>query len=430
MSAVLMAGTAGTTMPVFAAESEAEQEDSGFLGSLLGGGGLSSLFSEDGELGKLLSDSELGGLFSEGGELSGLVAEDGPLAGIFAEDGPVANIFAEDGPLANALSEDGPVAQLFAEDGALAGLFGDASSAGDLLNQLADEGSELRSSFDGLVSAFTDENGNLIINQEQAKIVRRVFREFEEGWTPNEIAKHLNEEKINGVKGKPSWNGATIRGMLTNEKYQGDARLQKTYTADYLTKKRVKNEGQVEQYYVEDSHKGIIPKREWEAVQMELARRTDYCKEVGLTSFGMASVESPFTSRLVSARCGAVFGRKSWKSRSQYYWMCRNKEAKHGNSCQAENINDDTLHKVFIIAWNSIVKDRDKKLPSWESMKEAGNPLQVMRAQQMIELTEQGPLICSVSELTRMVLERIIIHSKTHFTVRFLDGTSKEVCIS
>ena len=140
MSAVLIAGTAGMTMPVFAAESEAEQEDSGFLGSLLGGGGLSSLFSEDGELGKLLSDSELGGLFSEGGELSSLVAEDGPLA--------------------NALSEDGPVAQLFAEDGALAGLFGDASSAGDLLNQLADEGSELRSSFDGLVSAFTDENGN------------------------------------------------------------------------------------------------------------------------------------------------------------------------------------------------------------------------------------------------------------------------------
>ena len=281
----------------------------------------------------------------------------------------------------------------------------------------------------GFMGYDTDENGNMIINQEQAKIVRRVFREFEEGWTPNEIAKHLNEEKINGVKGKPSWNGATIRGMLTNEKYQGDARLQKTYTADYLTKKRVKNEGQVEQYYVEDSHKGIIPKREWEAVQMELARRTDYCKEVGLTSFGMASVESPFTSRLVCARCGAVFGRKSWKSRSQYYWMCRNKEAKHGNSCQAGNINDDTLHKVFIIAWNSIVKDRDKKLPSWESMKEAGNPLQVMRAQQMIELTEQGPLICPVSELTRMVLERIIIHSKTQFTVRFLDGTSKEVCV-
>ena len=109
--------------------------------------------------------------------------------------------------------------------------------------------------------------------------------------------------------------------------------------------------------------------------------------------------------------------------------MCRNKEAKHGNSCQAENINDDTLHKVFIIAWNSIVKDRDKKLPAWESMKEAGNPLQVMRAQQMIELTEQGPLLCPVSELTRMVLERIIIHSKTQFTVRFLDGTSKEVCV-
>ena len=159
MSAVLMAGTAGMSMPAFAAESEAEQESSGLLGSLLGSGALSDLFSEDGELGKLLSDSNLSGLLSENGDLAGLVAEDGPLAGVFSEDGPIAGLLAEDGPLAGALSEDGPVAQLFSEGGALSGLLGDASSAGDFLSQLADEGSELRGSFDGLISAFTDENG-------------------------------------------------------------------------------------------------------------------------------------------------------------------------------------------------------------------------------------------------------------------------------
>lgn len=69
-------------------------------------------------------------------------------------------------------------------------------------------------------------------------------------------------------------------------------------------------------------------------------------------------------------------------------------------------------------------------LPSWEAMKKAGDPLESLRAQQMIELTAQGLLTCEVPELTRMVLERIIIHSKTHFTVRFLDGTAKEVCIT
>ena len=76
-----------------------------------------------------------------------------------------------------------------------------------------------------------------------------------------------------------------------------------------------------------------------------------------------------------------------------------------------------------------MVKDRDKLLATWESMKEAGDPLQQMRAKQMIELTAEGPLRSEVPELTRMVLERIIIHSKRQFTVRFLDGTVKEVCI-
>ena len=88
------------------------------------------------------------------------------------------------------------------------------------------------------------------------------------------------------------------------------------------------------------------------------------------------------------------------------------------------------LQKAVVIAWNGVVKNRDRLLPSWEAMKKAGDPLASLRAQQMIDLTAQGLLTCEVPELTRMVLERIIVHSKTHFTVRFLDGTAKEVCIT
>ena len=275
-----------------------------------------------------------------------------------------------------------------------------------------------------------DKDRNLIINEEQAKVVRRIFREFEEGWTPGEIAKHLNDDNVKGVKGKASWGWGTICAMLTNEKYKGDARLQKTYTADFLSKKRIKNDGQVEQYYVKNSHKPIISKEEWEAVQLEIKRRADYCAEVGLVSFGSAMVDSAFTSRLVCAHCGRTYSRKFWRSRGQYYWGCKNREGKNGRTCLADNVKDATIQRAFIIAWNSVVKERDKLLATWEKMKEAGDPLQVLRAGQMIELTAQGLLTCDVPELTRMVLERIIIHSKRQFAVRFLDGMTKEVCIT
>lgn len=275
-----------------------------------------------------------------------------------------------------------------------------------------------------------DEDGNLVINPEQAKIVKRIFREFLEGWTPNEIAKHLNDDKVKGVKDKASWSGGTILGMLTNEKYKGDARLQKTYTVDYLTKRRVKNDGQVEQYYVRNSHKAIIPRAEWEAVQMELQRRAQYCKEVGIRRYGFATLNSPFVSKLICGHCGAIYSRKSWSTRGMYTWVCKNKEQRNGSTCHAENVKDEVIRKVVVTAWNAVVKERDKLIGTWETMQESGNPLRALRARQMIEITAQGPIKWEIQELTRTVLERIVIHNKRHFTVRFLDGTVKKVVVT
>ena len=275
-----------------------------------------------------------------------------------------------------------------------------------------------------------DKDGNLIINKEQAKVVKRIFREFVEGWAPSEIANHLKEDKIKGVMGKCSWTGATIRGMLTNEKYKGDALLQKTYTVDFLTKKRVKNEGEIPQYYVENSHIGIIPKAEWDAVQMELERRKQYCQELGLRAYGMKSVDGPFTSKIVCGHCGAGYQRHRWPNRGEDYWSCRKKAKINGATCRSENVKNVILRKVILTAWNAVVKERDTLISSWEEMKKSGNPLEALRGRQMIELTAQGPLVNEVPELTRMVLERIVIHDKRHFTVRFLDGTVKEVIVA
>lgn len=101
------------------------------------------------------------------------------------------------------------------------------------------------------------EDGNLVINPQQAKIVRQIFRDFLQGETPESIARSLKEEGVSGWNGKANWYPTTIQRMLQNEKYMGDALLQKTYTVDFLTKKRSENQGQVNQYYLGDLYLNI-----------------------------------------------------------------------------------------------------------------------------------------------------------------------------
>lgn len=96
-----------------------------------------------------------------------------------------------------------------------------------------------------------DENGNLVINPEQAETVRRIYREFLDGYGTFQIARHLTSEKIPMAYGGKAWCASHIRKVLTNEKIKGDTKFQKTYNADYLTKKRVENNGELPQYYIE-----------------------------------------------------------------------------------------------------------------------------------------------------------------------------------
>ena len=98
------------------------------------------------------------------------------------------------------------------------------------------------------------EEGGLVINEEEAVTVRLIYKMFLEGATPHSIAKHLTERGILSPGGKEKWNQSAVKSILTNEKYKGDALLQKSYTVDFLTKKKKMNEGEIPQYYVENSH--------------------------------------------------------------------------------------------------------------------------------------------------------------------------------
>ena len=108
------------------------------------------------------------------------------------------------------------------------------------------------------------------MNEKEAVIVRRIFALFLEGYSPYKIAKTLTADGILSPGKKPKWNAATVRRMLQNEKYKGDALLQKSYTIDFLTKKKKLNEGEIPQYYVKNNHEAIIDPAVFDIVQIEL----------------------------------------------------------------------------------------------------------------------------------------------------------------
>jgi len=270
------------------------------------------------------------------------------------------------------------------------------------------------------------EDGSLVINEEQAVVVRRVYRDFLEGWTVSEISRHLNVEGVPGVHGEAKWHPSTIESMLRNEKHVGDMLMQKTYTSDFLTKAQAENHGELEQYFIRDNHPAIIPREEWDAVQEELKRREEFRKKHSIRSTG-SSTDDPFYSRIFCGNCGGKFIRKFWKGCNGALWKCENSEKKKGHTCGATFVREETLKGAVVAAWNELVEKRDEMLVRWESMVAEGNALERYRARQMIAVTAEGPLDGEVPELTRMFLEEIYVYEGGRLEVCFLDGSRVRV---
>ncbi|MTI71100.1 MAG: recombinase family protein [Firmicutes bacterium] len=277
-----------------------------------------------------------------------------------------------------------------------------------------------------------DEDGNLIINKKQAKIVKRIYNEFLEGKGINRIAKDLEKDKM------PTWNGAfkwypsTIKKILTNEKYKGDALLQKTYTVDFLTKKRVKNNGQVPKYYVEESHPAIIDKDIWQAVQLEMKRRKAYAKEHDIKRLEYATIENPFAGKVICGNCNKIYGRKVWNSTEENFkriiWRCNNKYPRKGvKGCDSRHIDDSVLYQAFIDGFNSIVENINRYTPEWEEQIKAGDELEKVTAKRFIEIFKETETINEFNvNLYFKLTEKITVYDNCKLVVTFLDGTEVE----
>ena len=116
-------------------------------------------------------------------------------------------------------------------------------------------------------------DGNLVLNEKEAVTIRHIYSLFLRGMTPYGIARQLTSEGILSPGGKEKWNAGAVQSILTNEKYKGDALLRKSYTVDFLTKKKKVNEGEIPQYYVEGDHEPIIDPAVFDRVQIELEKR-------------------------------------------------------------------------------------------------------------------------------------------------------------
>ena len=204
-----------------------------------------------------------------------------------------------------------------------------------------------------------DDKGNLVINQKQAEVVKRIFREYLEGKSILAICRGLERDKIKTSRGN-------VRKILENEKYMGDALLQKTYTVDFLNKKRVKNNGIMPQYYVEDSHPAIISKEIFMQVQEEIARR-GMLKDVHgrRKCFSAAHAFSQIT---FCADCGAEFSRLHWNNhgKKSIVWRC-SKRVEDYTKCSARTIKEDDLQQAFVEALQIMIGDSSNYLKRLQS---------------------------------------------------------------
>ena len=272
-----------------------------------------------------------------------------------------------------------------------------------------------------------DSEGNLIINKKQAAIVKRIYKDFLDGKGTGHITRELENDKIRNWNGTTKWYESTIKSILQNEKYKGDAILQKTYTVDFLTKTRVKNDGKVPRYYVKESHPAIIEPETWEAVQLEMERRKGFCVEHGIKNL---DTRIPFGGKVICGICGSVYSRKTWMQpdgSKRKVWMCSNRYKTKGvKGCESKHVDEELLKKAFVEAFNELVANKQYFLEKWRVELDDSDALKQYRLKEFIEILNHGAKQEQFNEslCLRMLGQSKVINDRGKIHITLLDGTS------
>ena len=317
----------------------------------------------------------------------------------------------------------------------------------------------------GLVESITinnmlgvrQSNGVITVIEEEAEIVRRIFREYLDGYNMHEIAARLVKDGVRSRTDLPKWSTTVIKHILTNEKFAGDCLLQKTYIADPIAHHSVPNRGEYAQYYVESCYPAIIGKEEWMVVQEMMKRASQVTRP--------SSEEYPFVGKMYCSVCGQYFGQDSsvttnctryalyrCTSRKDHSWQvvpdmeyvrprtvryikdpspelvkyreryCTEPERREYR-CSDTRLSLDRPRKAFVQAWNSILRRKQRYLPTLQAEVGSDDVYTRYHASVLSELLKDGEKLTEFNtRLFRKTVERIDVHPSKKMTFSFKAG--------
>ena len=209
------------------------------------------------------------------------------------------------------------------------------------------------------------ENGALIIDDAESEIVRHIFHSYLSGKGTLEIAKELSQRCIPKKDGKTTWYHTTVDQILKSEKYIGDALLQKSYTTDTLPFKKMRNNGQKDQYYIKNSHSPIISKEDFERVKALFEiRGSKYASK-------QLAQQYPFSRKIECGECGSTF--KRTVGNEKIYWVCYN-HFRDSKNCTVKQVPESELHTAFVRMYNKLKQNSDSiLLPILKGLQEFQN---------------------------------------------------------
>ena len=210
-----------------------------------------------------------------------------------------------------------------------------------------------------------DKPGTYEIVPAEADVVRRIYRQFLEGYSPKMIADGLMEDGICTPSGGEIWYPSTVASILENEKYAGDLLMQKWYVEDYLTHKCVKNSGEKPQYFVEDDHDPIVPKAVFYQVQGEKKRRSGLAKDPSKLRFGNRLA---LNGRLICGKCGRTLKRYVKPDDALTDWRCRQRALVKKTDfhedvptrCDCRIVRELEAQRAVVMAFNTLPSRREE----------------------------------------------------------------------
>ena len=244
------------------------------------------------------------------------------------------------------------------------------------------------------------EDGEPEIVPEEAEHIKMIFNLFLLGRSLRQIKEALERRNILTPRGNPEWGLSSIEHILRNEKYMGDVLLQKSYTVDFLTKKKKKNNGELTQYYITDNHPAIISREDFLNVQLELTRRNSKKKvsqKKTKSALGKYCSKYALSERLVCGECGSMYRRTTWvkKGKKKVVWRCISRLEFGTKYCQhSPTISEEALHQAILQCIQKVVEDKEDILKNLRDVQEniilfSGNQITPQSLEKQIDKLQQ-----------------------------------------